>query len=260
MPKYLHLSNLNCHASIYSNGRLEIILSIYETLKIFNCFIIKIDNGANLAYNNSTIVKIKVVDVMSFKENLEKLFKSSSGILTTKNVEDSGIPRQYLWILKNENKIQMIARGIYISNEVFEDEMCLIQLRTNKAIFSHETALYIHNLTDRDPLFYTVTLPSGYNPSRLKNSNIEVHTVKKELFEIGKTTAKTIYGRNIMVYDKERTICDIIRNRKNMDKYILNDALKRYVNSKGKDIFKLTKFAKLFRIQKILDSYLEVLL
>ena len=120
---------------------------------------------------------------MSFKEKLKKLFKASSGILSTEEVEAAGIPRQYLWILKNENEIQMISRGIYASNEVFEDEMYLISLRTNKAVFSYETALYIHNLTDRDPLFYTVTLLSGYNPSRLKNSNIEVHTVKKEFFE-----------------------------------------------------------------------------
>ena len=220
---------------------------------------LRIDNGANLEYNNSTVVK-KGVSGMSFKERLKELFQSSSGILTTKEVEDSGIPRQYLWLLKKENEIQMITRGVYVSNEVFEDEMYLIQLRANKAIFSHETALYIHSLTDRDPFFYTVTLPSGYNPSRLKDSNIEVHTAKKELFEIGKTTEKTPYGRAITVYDKERTICDIICNRNNMDKYVLNDALKRYVNSKGKDIFKLTKFAKLFRIQKILNRYLEVLL
>ena len=197
---------------------------------------------------------------MSFKEKLKKLFKASSGILSTEEIEAAGIPRQYLWILKNENEIQMISRGIYASNEVFEDEMYLISLRTNKAVFSYETALYIHNLTDRDPLFYTVTLLSGYNPSRLKNSNIEVHTVKKEFFEIGKTTAKTIYGRNITVYDKERTICDILRSRNKMDKYVLNEAIKRYVKSKEKDIHKLTRFAKIFRVEKVLDSYLELLL
>ena len=178
----------------------------------------------------------------------------------TKEVEVTGIPRQYLWILKNENEIQMISRGVYASNEVLEDEMYLISLRTNKAIFSNETAIYIHNLTDRDPLFYTVTLPSGYNPSKLKSSNIEVHTVKKEFFEIGKTTAKTIYERDITIYDKERTICDILRARNKMDKHVLNKAIKLYVKSKEKDIHKLTRFAKISRVEKVLDSYLKILL
>ena len=197
---------------------------------------------------------------MSFKNKLEELFNSSSGILSTKEIESVGIPRQYLQLLKNENKIQMISRGIYTSNEVFEDEMYCIKLRTNKAVFSHETALYIHGLTDRDPLNYVITLPNGYNPTRFKNLNLEVHTIKKNLFDVGKTTAKTPYGRDIAVYDKERTICDIIANRNNMDKYVLNDAIKRYVSSKEKNIYKLTEFAKKFRIQKILHNYLEVLL
>lgn len=217
------------------------------------------DNYANFDYNSSMIVKEKV-SVLHFTQKLRELFKNSSGILSTKEVELNGIPRQYLWILKNGNEIQMISRGIYALNDVFEDKMYAISLRFKKAIFSHETALYIHNLTDRDPLLYTVTVPSGYNTSMIKKSGLEVHTVKKDLFEIGKTAAKTVYGRDITIYDKERTICDIIRNRNNMDKYVLNEALKCYVNSKEKDIYKLMKFAKIFRVEKILDGYLEVLL
>lgn len=197
---------------------------------------------------------------ISFQEKLRELFKSSSGILTSKEVENSGIPRQYLHILKNKNEIQMLSRGIYALNEVFEDDMYCIQLRTKKAIFSHETALYIHDMTDRDPLIYSVTMPSGYNPTRLKNSNIEVHTIKKSLWHVGITTAKTVYGREIMVYDKERTICDILSNRNNMDRYILNEAIKKYVNSRGRDIPKLTEYAKKFNMQTILHGYLEVLL
>ena len=200
------------------------------------------------------------MSVLHSTQKLRELFKNSSGILSTKEVELNGIPRQYLWILKNGNEIQMISRGVYALNDVFEDKMYAISLRFKKAIFSHETALYIHDLTDRDPLLYTVTVPSGYNTSMIKKSGLEVHTVKKDLFEIGETTAKTVYGRDITIYDKERTICDIIRNRNNMDKYVLNEALKCYVNSKEKDIYKLMKFAKIFRVEKILDGYLEVLL
>ena len=198
---------------------------------------------------------------MSFKEKLKKLFKASSGILSTEEVEAAGIPRQYLWILKNENEIQMISRGIYASNEVFEDEMYLISLRTNKAIFSHETALYIHNLTDRDPLFYTITLPSGYNPSRLKSSNIEVHTVKEEFFEIGKTTAKTIYGRDITVYDKERTICDIVKNERKsgLDIEQRNKIIRKAFSNNDIDGSILIQYAKKLKCEKKIRVIMEVL-
>ncbi|MFT5875701.1 MAG: hypothetical protein ACI8WT_004697 [Clostridium sp.] len=54
-------------------------------------------------------------------------------------------------------------------------------------------------------------------------------TVKREFHLIGVAELKTLYGRPIKVYCKERTICDIVRNRNNMDVAILNEGIKRYL-------------------------------
>ena len=89
---------------------------------------------------------------------------------------------------------------------------------------------------DRDPLEWSVTIPYGYNGSNLRKLGIKVYTVKKELHLMGVTELKTSYGRPIKVYDKERTICDIVRNRNNMDVTILNEGIKRYLDSKDKNI------------------------
>ena len=43
-----------------------------------------------------------------------------------------------------------------------------------------ETALYLHDLTDRDPIEWVVTLPSGYNGSKLKEIGMKVYFIKKE--------------------------------------------------------------------------------
>jgi len=91
-------------------------------------------------------------------------------------------------------------------------------------------------LTDRDPLEWSVTIPAGYNGSNLREAGIKVYTVKKELHLIGVTELKTLYGRSTKVYDKERTICDIVRNRNNMDVAILNEGIKRYLYNKDKNI------------------------
>jgi len=45
---------------------------------------------------------------------------------------------------------------------------------------------------------------------------------------MGVTELKTTHGRLIKVYDKERTICDIIWSRNNMDTAILNNGMKRF--------------------------------
>ena len=59
--------------------------------------------------------------------------------------------------------------------------MYLLHLRCGQAVFSHETALFFHDLTDREPLKYTITVRTGYNPSRLQEDGFQVYTVKKDL-------------------------------------------------------------------------------
>ena len=91
--------------------------------------------------------------------------------------------------------------------------MYRIQAKNQRIIFSHETALYLDDLTDRDPIESSVTIPYGYNATHLRDEGIKVYTVKKTLHQMGSIELKTIYGRNIKAYNKERTICDIVRNR-----------------------------------------------
>ena len=63
------------------------------------------------------------------------------------------------------------------------------------------TNLIFHDLTDREPLKYTITVRNGYNPSRLQEDGFQVYTVKKDLHEIGITTQM----------QKEHRICPRIR-------------------------------------------------
>jgi hypothetical protein len=55
-------------------------------------------------------------------------------------------------------------------------------------------------------------------------------------------------------------IAHILKRRSNTDIQIVTDAFKRYAHLDQKDIPMLSKYAKLFRVEKKLRSYLEVLL
>lgn len=197
---------------------------------------------------------------MSYREQLENLIADNNGIVVTNEVEKQGIPRYYLTPLVREGKLERVSHGIYVTPDAFEDEMYMLQMKSPKVIFSHETALFFHDLTDRDPLQWSVTVPNGYNATKLRDSGIQVYSVKKSLHLMGTTEVETLFGRKVTAYNKERTICDIIRNRNNMDITILNDALKRYLASKDKNISLLMNYAKELRVQKILRSYMEILL
>lgn len=197
---------------------------------------------------------------MTGLEQLELLIEKSGGVITTKLADSHNIHREYLNEFIKQGKLERVAYGIYIAPDVWEDKMLIYQMRKSKMIYSHETALFLHDLTDRDPLDYCVTVPSGYNTSRLKQEGLIVRTIKKELFEMGICTKKTAFGNDVKTYDMERTICDILRDRNNQDVSELSDALKRYSRRKDKDLNRLMKYAGLFKIEKVLRPYLEVLL
>lgn len=194
---------------------------------------------------------------MDYEERLRKLIKVNNGIIATKEVEAEQIPRQYLSILVQKNELEHVAHGVYLTPDTFYDEMYCIQLRADKVVFSNETALYMHDLTDRDPLIYAVTVPRGYATNRLRETGIAVSTVKEELYSIGITTKLTVHGRNVKVYDVERTICDIVKNRNKMDKDMFYLALKRYAGSKSKNLKRLMEYAKRLNLEKQVMQYME---
>jgi hypothetical protein len=140
------------------------------------------------------------------------------------------------------------------------DEMAGIQLRYKGAIFSHETAAYLLDLTDRTPLFYSVTVPTGYNATALKASGIKTYYVNRSVYQTGLIAINSPHGNAIKTFNLERTVCDLLRSRKQVDVQQVNQALKRYISKKDRNLNQLYKYARLFRVEKIVRQAIEVLI
>ncbi len=193
-------------------------------------------------------------------EQLNQLIKEHGGTIQTFQVLEAGISKPVFYAYVREKGLEQAAHGVYVSPDAWTDAMYLLHLRCEQAVFSHETALFFHDLTDREPIWYSVTVRTGYNPSRLQEDGIQVYTVKKALHEVGIITAKTPFGHTVPVYDMERTICDLLRSRSRMEIQVFQDALKQYVRRKDKNLRTLMQYAAMFHVEKMLRQYLEVLL
>ena len=190
----------------------------------------------------------------------EEFLHNAHGVVTSKQVTEAGFHRSILSGLVEANKLVQVARGLYMKPSAWEDEMFLLQYRFSKGIFSHETALYLHGLTDRTPARFAMTFPWGYNAASLKEENVMVKRVIKVLYEVGITNHVSPAGSIIRVYDVERTLCDIVRGNNTCDIHIVNQAMKHYAASKGKDIQKLTAYAEKLRVKPKILNYMEILL
>lgn len=197
---------------------------------------------------------------MNQYEQLERLISEHGGTIQTCEVLEAGISKPVFYAYIKEKGLEQSAHGVYVSPDAWTDAMYLLHLRCGQAVFSHDSALFFHDLTDREPLRYSITVKTGYNPSRLREDGIQVYTVKKELHGVGITTAQTPFGHSVPVYDMERTICDLLRSRSRMEIQVFQDALKQYVKRKDKNLRTLMQYAALFHVEKLLRQYLEVLL
>ncbi len=193
-------------------------------------------------------------------EIMDKLLEKKKGIIRTSDITDADISKTYFAQFIEKRDLVKESHGVYVSKDVWTDPMYLLQLRFTQAIFSHDTALFLHDLTDQEPLKYSITLKTGYNTSKFKDLNIKAYTIKKDLHDLGKIDMTSPFGYPVKVYSMERTVCDIVRSRSEIEIQIFQDALKKYTKRKDKDLNLLMQYAKVFRIHRILNQYLEVLL
>lgn len=200
---------------------------------------------------------------MNFMDNYVKILdyaKSSNGYITNKEAENLGVNSTFLSNLVNDKKIERVGNGIYKLPNYPIDDFYILSKSSNRMCFSHATALYLHNMSDRIPLVYDITVPYNYNGNLLNNKNVTLRYVKDDIFPIGMIDIKTINGLTVKCYDLERTICDIIRDKNHMDKEIYSKALKEYAKNKNKDILKLIKYAQKLNVEDQVVELMEVLL
>ena len=191
---------------------------------------------------------------------LDGLLAEQDGMLQTSQAVARGIVKPIFYEYIKERKLEQVAHGIYVSEDTWIDAMFLLHLRCGQAVFSHESALFFHDLTDREPSPYAITVRRGYSTTRLKAEGLSVYTIKPDLFDVGVSSGQTPFGHTVPVYDMERTICDLLRSRSRIEIQTFQGALKAYARRKDKNLRALMQYAGMFKVEKILRQYLEVLL
>ena len=197
---------------------------------------------------------------MTDYEKIEEIARKNNNVFKTQMVIEAGIRKEKIREMLESGLIEKLGHGLYSLSKEDVDEYYEFQQRCPKGIFSYGTSAYFWNLSDRVPNVLSCTVPRGYNTSRLKiDTKVKYHYLPKELYDIGIVEIISPQGAQIRVYDRERTICDLIRDRKKVDMQFYSNALNVYFKSREKNIRKLMKYGKAFRITEELEKYMEVL-
>lgn len=112
--------------------------------------------------------------------------------------------------LIEDKKIFKIEKGVY-SDCKNVNYLEVLNKKYPNAIFTMDSAFYYHNLTDVIPEKECLALRR--NSTKINDERIKVTYYQDKFFEIGRSTLQ-VNGVNIQIYDKERMLIELIRNRK----------------------------------------------
>ena len=125
--------------------------------------------------------------------------------------------------LKNK-EIFKIEKGIYsdISNVHYLE---IIMKKYSYGVFTSYSAYYYHNLTDVIP--NKIYLATNRNATTINLNKIKQIRMKDELYNLGKTEIE-YEGIKINIYDKERMLIDLARNKNHIEYDLYKEIISNY--------------------------------
>jgi predicted transcriptional regulator of viral defense system len=180
------------------------------------------------------------------------IFDRKGGILRTSDLTESKIYYCNIQKLIEEGYVEKIRYGYYLW--VFEadfSEAKIINSLFPDGILCMDSALFYYRYSDRTPSKWhiAVSKDSGKSRFRIDYPIVKPYYSEPDLLEIGLASGE-IDSFGVRIYDRDRTICDVIRHINTMDREIFNKAIQGYIGDPAKNIPNLLKFAKALRIDK----------
>lgn len=191
---------------------------------------------------------------------ISQVLKRNNGFVRTSEIIALNISKTYFATYIKKHQLVKVSHGLYMTQDTWQDDMYILQVRYPDVVFSHSTAAFLHNLSDREPDNQSVTLKSGKGTARLNRSGVKVYKIKEELYSLGIIEVESPTGHMVKTYDAERTVCDLIRSRNKLDAQEVQTVIIEYFRKRDRNIPRLMRYAKIFSIEKILKLYTEVML
>lgn len=195
---------------------------------------------------------------MEWVNKVKQIFEKNNGIIRTSQIINEGIHNRVLDKLIDEGKIVKLKRGIYqwIEDSDLEDLEILAKILP-EAVLCMNSALYYYGYTDRTPDCFHIAVDRNCNKSKLKFDypTIKPYFMINEYTKLGVEEVSSS-GVRVKIFDKERTICDIIRYSNKLDREIVNKAIQSYIKDSSKDINKLIYYSKQMKIYKKVQMWI----
>lgn len=123
-----------------------------------------------------------------------------------------------------DKKIFKLEKGLY-SDDKYSSELEIITKKYPNAIFTMDSAFYFYDLTNVIPRKYQLAI--NFKKRKIEDDKIELFYTSESFFEVGKTTLET-HNTIINIYDKERMLIELVRNKNKIPFDFYKEILNNY--------------------------------
>lgn len=194
------------------------------------------------------------------ERNIEAVFARYGGVMRTCELKQEGYYYKKIQKLLEAGEIEQIRRGFYqyVGEDSFSDIPTLVTLFPD-GVICLESALDYYGYTDRTPSAWHLAVDNKSTRTRfyIDYPIVKPHFIREERYPVGIDQGK-IDGFEVKIYDRERTICDLLLHRNKIDGEVFNTAIQRYINDPEKTQARLMKYAKLLHVEKKVREVLGV--
>ena len=190
-----------------------------------------------------------------------EIFEKNHGILRTQEAIKLGIHPRTLYEMRDKGILEQLARGIYRLTTIpdfSEPDLVLVSKKIPHGVICLISALAYYEITTQIPHFIYVAIPVKSRKPRLDYPPIRYFWYSDKVYQAGIETIK-IGGFPLKIYNIEKTLADCVKFRNKIGKDVVIEALKIYWREKKTNIDKLYEYAKINRVEKILQPLMETI-
>ena len=180
-------------------------------------------------------------------------------MLRAADVREQGWSPQLLIRLHQAGKLHRLGRGLYaLPDAQVTEHQTLIEVcqRVPKAVLCLLSALQWHEIGTQLPHEVWIALPEGTQAPALGYPALRITRLRGAAYSDGIQTV-TEHGAPIRVYSAAKTVTDCFKFRNKIGLDVALEALKDAWRSRKVTMDELGHFAKINRVERVMQPYLE---
>ena len=198
-------------------------------------------------------------------DNVIKLYKRHSYYLKSGQLVKLKVHTSLIRKMLDDGLLEQVKRGLYglPAEEIPEDKNFTYDYfdaaaAVPKGIFCLSTALHYHGLSTQRPAIFDMAIPRTQRTPKLFTVSIRFYRFQEPYYSFGVQEIKTAVT-TIKIYNKEKSICDAVRQRRIVGEDIAMESLNAYLKQSKKDINKLIRTAAFCKVKHIIEPVVKAM-